>query len=297
MKTTNISQPSQSSFKSLSTTLRSLIFLTDEPDEHLYINIADAILGYGADALPFLKKKIDEVEDSCHRRRLESLIYTIEREDVVGKLKLWKSKREYDLMEPYFILSKYRFPNADWAWIGFQIMMIIEQAEKEINKDLTPLEQVKILNHIIYDVNKFRGDTISINNPNYYFVNTLFETHVGNPLSLGMLYCIVAERLGIPIYGIDLPNHFILAFCKKTERFPQLEDVLFYINPYNKGVVLTRKDIRNYLNELNVRSELKYFEPTRNSSIVKKLFNTLIETYSMSGKNNEANELREIMNY
>ena len=58
-----------------------------------------------------------------------------------------------------------------------------------------------------------------------------------------------------------------------------------------------RKDIRNYLNELNIRPELKYFEPTNNTLIVRKLFNTIIETYSMSGKINEANELREIMNY
>lgn len=278
-------------------TLETLMFLSDEPDNSLFDIIAEAIISYGENALPFLRKKIELTEDSFCHERLESLVCIIERRDVEEKLRVWREKREYDLMEPYFVLSKYRFPNADWTCTGFQMMMLIEQAEREIKKSLTPLEQVKILNHIIYDVNKFRGDTVAINNPNYYYVNNLFEKHIGNPLSLGMLYCIVAERIGIPIYGIDLPNHFILAFCKETERFPQLEDVLFYINPYNKGVVLTRKDIRNYLNEINVCSKLKYFEPTRNSSIVKKLFNTLIETYSMSGKNNEANEMRELMNY
>ena len=151
-------------------------------------------------------------------------------------------------------------------------MMIIEQAEREMNYELTPLQQVKVLNHIIYDVNKFRGDTSTINNVNYYYINTLLETHRGNPDSLGMLYCIIAERLDIPIYGIELPNHFILAYCKKTDHFPQIEDVLFYINPYNRGNVLMRKDIRNYLNEINVEPELRYFEPTRNVDIVKRLF-------------------------
>ena len=278
-------------------TLNSLICLTDEPDEHLYINIADAIVSFGEEALPSLKQKINNTNDLSHRQRLEQLIYNIERQGIMEKLKTWREKREHDLLEPYFTLAKYRFPNADWAWFGFQMMMIVEQAEKELNPELTPLEQVKTLNHIIYNVNRFRGDTVTISNPDYYFVNTLLETHIGNPLSLGMLYCIVAERLNIPIYGIDLPNHFILAFCKKTERFPQLEDVLFYINPFNNGNVLTRRDIRNYLAELNVKSELKYFEPTKNSAIMKKLFRTLIKTYSMSGKKTEANELREMMNY
>ena len=278
-------------------TLNALMFLTDEPDEHLYNNVADAIISFGEKALPFLKKKINNISDFYHRQRIEYLIYIIERHDIMKKLKSWRDKREHDLMEPYFILAKHHYPNADWAWYGFQLMMIIEQAEQELNSELTPLEQVKTLNHIIYDVNKFHGDTNYLNNPDYYFINTLLETRIGNPLSLGMLYCIVAERLNIPIYGVDLPNHFILAYCNKTEQFPQLEDVLFYINPYNNGNVLTRKDIRNYLSQLNVKSELKYFEPSKNEFIVKKLFKTLIKTYSMSGKESEANELREMMDY
>lgn len=256
-------------------TLDSLMFLTNEPDEYLYLNIANAILEYGNDALPLLNKKLNCSTDIYQKERLKSLIYNVERQDLISKLNLWSDKREHDLMEPYFLLSRNRFPNADWSWFGFQMVMIIEQAEKELNHNLTPLEQVKILNHIIYKVNKFRGDTMAINNPDYYYANTLLETRVGNPLSLGILYCIVAERLNIPIYGIDLPNHFILAFCKRTESFPKLEDVLFYINPYNKGNVLTRKDIRNYLRELGIKPVIRYFEPTRNISIVKKMLKTV----------------------
>ncbi len=252
-------------------TLHSLLFLTDDPDEHLYVNIANAIVSYGETALPYLKKKLNETTEYFHIERLKNLINIIEQQYVINKIKSWQEKREYDLLEPYFILSKYKFPKADWHSIGFQTIMIIEQVEKELNYDLTPLEQIKILNHIIYDVNKFKGDIIAINNNDYDYANKLFETHRGNPFSLGMLYCIVAKRLNLPIFPIVLPNHFILAYCKKTRHFPQLEDVLFYINPFNNGIVLTRKDIRNYLNELNIKSELRYYEPTKNHHIIKEL--------------------------
>lgn len=252
-------------------TLTSLMSLTDEPNEHLYINIANAIINYGETALPYLKDKLKETTDNLHVERLKNLIEVIERQLIVKRLKTWSEKREYDLLEPYFILSKYKFPKADWSNIGFQTIMIIEQVENELNYELTPLEQVKILNHIIYDVNKFKGDIVAINNDDYYYANTLFETHKGNPFSLGILYCIIAGRLGLPIFPVVLPNHFILAYCKKTRHFPLLEDVLFYINPFNNGIVLTRKDIRNYLNELNIKSELKYYEPTKNPHIIKRL--------------------------
>ena len=275
-------------------TLNALINLTDEPDANLYEIIANAIISFSDEALPLLKENLGVVHDLYHRNRIESLIYTIEYQGVVEKIRQWRNKRSYDLAEPYFILSRYRFPNADWSNIGFRTMVMVEQAE-DISDNLTPLEKVRALNHIIYKVNKFRGDIVSVNNPDYYFINTLFETNVGNPLSLGLLYSIIAERLRLPIYGVDLPQHFILAYTKQTDHHPLLEDVLFYINPFNDGLVLTRDDIRKYLGRLKIQPRLKYFEPATNTHIIEKLFNTLIDIYTINGKENEADEMREML--
>lgn len=276
-------------------TLNALINLTDEPDANLYEIIANAIISFSDEALPLLKENLGVVHDLYHRNRIESLIYTIEYQCVVEKIRQWRNKRSYDLAEPYFILSRHRFPNADWSNIGFRTMVMVEQAEDIISDNLTPLEKVRALNHIIYKVNKFRGDIVSVNNPDYYFINTLFETNVGNPLSLGLLYSIIAERLRLPIYGVDLPQHFILAYTKQTDHHPLLEDVLFYINPFNDGLVLTRDDIRKYLGRLKIQPRLKYFEPATNTHIIEKLFNTLIDIYTINGKENEADEMREML--
>lgn len=276
-------------------TLNALINLTDEPDANLYEIIANAIISFSDEALPLLKENLGVVHDLYHRNRIESLIYAIEYQGVVEKIRQWRNKRSYDLAEPYFILSRHRFPNADWSNIGFRTMVMVEQAEDIISDNLTPLEKVRALNHIIYKVNKFRGDIVSVNNPDYYFINTLFETNVGNPLSLGLLYSIIAERLRLPIYGVDLPQHFILAYTKQTDHHPLLEDVLFYINPFNDGLVLTRDDIRKYLGRLKIQPRLKYFEPATNTHIIEKLFNTLIDIYTINGKENEADEMREML--
>lgn len=276
-------------------TLNALINLTDEPDANLYEIIANAIISFSDEALPLLKENLGVVHDLYHRNRIESLIYTIEYQGVVEKIRQWRNKRSYDLAEPYFILSRHRFPNADWSNIGFRTMVMVEQAEDIISDNLTPLEKVRALNHIIYKMNKFRGDIVSVNNPDYYFINTLFETNVGNPLSLGLLYSIIAERLRLPIYGVDLPQHFILAYTKQTDHHPLLEDVLFYINPFNDGLVLTRDDIRKYLGRLKIQPRLKYFEPATNTHIIEKLFNTLIDIYTINGKENEADEMREML--
>ena len=97
--------------------VKSLIYLLDEPDEHLYINIANAIVAYGRQTLPLLKEKLGQTTDSYLKERIECLIDVIERQSVINRLNLWHDKREYDLLEPYFILSKY----IKSLWRGFFI--------------------------------------------------------------------------------------------------------------------------------------------------------------------------------
>ena len=67
-------------------TLDALILLTDETDINLYKYIADAIVSYGTDALPLLRKKISTSNDICQQERIESLIYVIEHNDVQPSL-------------------------------------------------------------------------------------------------------------------------------------------------------------------------------------------------------------------
>lgn len=271
-------------------TLNSLIKLTDEPDETLYNEIARNIMNFGMAAIPLLKKHLGNNNNDIQKERIESLIYNIESHLFISKIQEWKNNGASSILEPYLLLGKHRFPNTDWSMLSFELMLIVEQIDQELNRSMTPLEQVKVLNHIIFNINNINGNASTIRNPDYYYINTLLETRVGNPLSIGMLYISIAQRLNLPIYGIDIPLHFGLAFTKDVKN-PKAEDVLFYINPFNKGVIFTKDDIVHYLKELKTKPEVKHFSPMNNIQIINKLLKTLIETYSKSGDHTHAQEL------
>ena len=65
------------------------------------------ILLYVLSSFWYLMQKKDSATDDFLRERLEHLINIIERQSLVDKLNAWHEKREYDLLEPYFVLSKY----------------------------------------------------------------------------------------------------------------------------------------------------------------------------------------------
>ena len=68
-----------------------------------------------------------------------------------------------------------------------------------------------------------------------------------------MLYLELAERLKLPIYGVNLPEHFVVAYLMLPLQYLETvddESVLFYIDPFNKGSLFQRSDIEDFLMKL-----------------------------------------------
>jgi len=163
----------------------------------------------------------------------------------------------------------------------------------ELNDELTALEKVKVFNHILFDVHGFRGNKKNYHAAQNSYINSVLETRKGNPLSLSIVYIVLAERLGVPIYGVNLPNHFILAYVDEYNIMRFLEqgaapegesaDVLFYINAFSKGSIVHKSEISTYLEQLKLTPGPEHYNPCTNRSIIGRLLNNLIYSYDRLG--------------
>ena len=108
------------------------------------------------------------------------------------------------------------------------------------------------------------------------------ETKRGNPISLAIIYLAVANKLNIPVYGVNLPKNFILAYKDEYRQYDsedETEDILFYINPYNKGSVLGKREIDYFIQQQKLEAKKEYFVPCTNKDIIVRLINNLILSY------------------
>ena len=92
----------------------------------------------------------------------------------------------------------------------------------ELNYDLTSYEQIKILNYILFDVHKFRGNTTDYHHIDNSLIHKVLTEKTGNPVSISIVYAIIAQRLNIPVYGVNLPQHFVLGY-KSSEGIELLK--------------------------------------------------------------------------
>ncbi len=277
--------------------LDALVSLLDEPDNNMFGQVRKKIFSYGTDAIPALEDAWGAYLDNTIQQRIEVIIHHIQFNHIYNELQEWKTSNGQDLLKGFVLIAKYQYPNMNEKSIIDEIGKIIHDVWLELNNNLTPLEKIKVINHIIFDVHGFKGDAKDMHVPQNSFINKIIETKKANPISLGIIYMIVTQSLKIPVYGINLPRNFILAYMggminddkKNTES-----DVQFYLNPFNKGAVFTRREVEQFLSQINVEHDKKYFLPCDNITIIKRVLNNLIFSYEKSGEVGKVDEIKKL---
>lgn len=277
-----------------------LINLIDDPDESIFLHVRDRLLKYGPDAIPYLENSW-EVKDfgMLFQNRIENLIHEIQFEDSKNELLKWKNSSEKDLLKGAILIAKYQYPGLHDEKVYAEIERIQKDIWLEINNKQTALEKVYIFNKVIFDLHHFHGDAKHFHSPLNSYINTVLETKKGNPLSLSIIYSIIAQNLNIPIYGVNLPNHFVLAFLdefgvRKYIAEENKHGVLFYINPFSKGTVFDENEIKSFLTGINQPHLKEYFEPCSNTSILKRMLTNLISSFQEVGNSEKVKELIEL---
>lgn len=273
--------------------LKALISLVDEPDLRIYQEISGKILSYGNNALFYLEEAWENSLDNEFRVRINELIHKIVFIEIQEGLSNWVDKGADNLLHPHILISRLQYPDIKEDLIRAQIDKIKKDIWLEINNDTTPLEKVRVINHVLFDIYKFRGNKSDFHAVQNSMINTMLESGMGSPLSLGMLYITIAREMNIPIYGVNLPDHFVLAYTNESIEdrlaFMDEKEVLFYINPFSKGDVFSKKEVEQFLLEIKIKPDDSFYKPCSNIDIILRLLNNLYFSY-------EKIKLREKMN-
>lgn len=279
--------------------LQALISLVDEPNELLFSKVREKIYDYGFEAIPMLEHAWQSSLDHLVQQRIIEIIHDIQQQHLIKELQLWLATGHDDLLKGFLILTRFQYPELDVNAVTREVGKIVQDVWLELNQDLTPLEKIKVLNHVIYDIHKFSGNTANIHLPDNFYLKPLLETHKGNPLSLGMLYIIIARSLRIPVFGVNLPKHFVLAYVDEAEgnnaKNAAKDQVLFYLNPFNKGAVFTKNEIDLYVRQLKLEQSERFYKPCNNKDIIHRMISGLIESYKAASNQEKVDGLNQLL--
>ena len=284
-----------------STEVNALISLIEDPDESIYIQVRNELKNYGEQIIPQLEYYW-ELHDfgPLFRQRLEELIASIQYDSVYYRLKEWKSSPEQDLLEGALIINRYAYPGCDEEDLKRRVQRIRQDIWLELNDHLTAVEVVRVFNHMLFKEHGFMGERDHYDQPQNSYFSDLLTTHRGNPLSLSILYAHLAKSLDIPIYGVNLPSHFILCYldfepeAKEWGMTEDEADVLFYINPFSDGTMLQKTEIDEFLKSQNLPQDDRFYRPCSNKDMISRMINNLIHSYIAKNQQEKVSELKTL---
>lgn len=278
--------------------INSLIRLLDDPDTEIFEHIHNKLISYGGEVIEYLESAWEQAFDPIQQERIANLVHEIQFGLMKEELKLWYQGGAFDLLQGVITINKYQYPDLDEQKLINQIEAIKRDIWLQMIYDGSPSEQIKLINHVFYNIHGFSGNTSNHQDPQNSFLSQVLETKKGNQISLAIIYSIIAQKLDIPVYGVNLPQHFILAYVDETMETEFEGGILFYINAFNKGFIFGRRDVDMFLKQLNLKAEKQFYEPCSNADIIRRVLRNLISAYENLGsaeKVAELNELLEIM--
>lgn len=213
-------------------------------------------------------------------------MHDLQFDQVKRRLQEWNASADQDLLEGLWILNTFQYPELELETLKAAVHQLYVEAWTALSPDLEALDQVKILNHVLFKQLQFSGNTKNFHSPSNSMLSMVLETKKGNPITLCCIYLLVAKKLDLPIHGVNLPNLFVLTYLHP--------ETPFYINAFNKGVIFTRKDIQSYLEHLKIAPKEAYFGPCTSKDILLRSLKNLISAFEQLGERAKVEELQEL---
>lgn len=273
--------------------IHALIALLEDPDHDIYFQVRNKLVELGIEVIPDLENAWEVNFDSLMQSRAEQIIHEIQFNFTQTELKEWIASPEKDLLKAWLLLSRYQYPDLELGTIALQIEQIAKEIWMELNDNLTPLEKTRLINHMLFEVHGFKGNVRNFHAPQNSFISDVLSNKKGNPLSLSLLYLIVAQKCELPIKGVNLPKHFVIAYTH--EELYGGDPVKFYINPFSQGTILSRQDLERFVEKEKLELKTQFFTPCGNRSIIKRLLTNLLHSYSIQGNKEKAEEIQKFL--
>ncbi len=267
--------------------LKALVSLLDDDDKHIVTHVEDKILSIGTSVIPFLEKEWENSFNPTVQQRIEDLIHTLQYELLKGRLLDWYKGKEQDLLTGMWIVATYQYPEIELEKLKQELEQIYYETWLEFRPDLVPYDQVKVINSVLFNKLKFGANTKNFHSPGNSMINVVLQSHKGNPITLCVIYLLVAQKLKLPVQGVNLPNLFILTYKDAQTQF--------YINAFNRGLIFSKQDIENYINELHLVPQSSFFEACSSLDIIRRTLRNLVMSFEKIGEHAKAEEVKVLL--
>lgn len=207
--------------------------------------------------------------------------------DPVSEFRGFIRSLNYELETGALLLSRTVNPDLDVGASCLRLDAMGARCRQLIAEPATAREKCRVLNRVLFHEFGLHGNADHYTDPlNSYLDQVLFRRK-GIPISLSIVYLLVAERAGLTLAAIGLPGHFMIG-CYE-------EPVPFFIDPFNAGAFLNAGEVFALLRSGNVSASVTDLAPTPVREVLCRCCRNLVNHYTAAAEPERARLFAEFV--
>jgi regulator of sirC expression with transglutaminase-like and TPR domain len=164
------------------------------------------------------------------------------KDDTRREFSMLAAREPVPLARGALLLAKEEYPDLDVDQYLEKIGALAREAEPAVRAGADTVEKVQLLSEFLFTRKGFEGNRDQFGDPRNSFLNDVLERRLGIPITLSVLYIEVGRRLGLNLFGVSFPTHFLV---KAVDDRGEL-----IIDPFNGGSILGLDEIRARLTQI-----------------------------------------------
>ena len=270
--------------------IQSLLVLMDDPDPFIQESVNRRFVELGENVVPLLDEYRIDLKQGEEKSRISELIHTLTFEglqtDFVDALENGIKNRK-DLESIIFMLSRFGNPTIDTKHYKDKLDHFAEMVAPSIRYKLDERKKASQLFKFVFEDLNFTGDQQDYHNPTNCFIDTVIDRRKGLPISLSMVVMFIARRLDLPVFGINMPIHFMLTYIGDREGF--------LVDPYDNGAVVSYDQCYFFLKKNNIAPKPEYFQMASDMDILIRTIRNLIQSYEHKEQLEKVEDLKKLL--
>ena len=272
--------------------LPAMISLLDDSDTEVVSIVESRLKSEGIAIVPELEQAWFSLSEGPISGKLAEIISDIQHSDLCQAFEELWSKPHVSLLKTWICLSRVQTPQLVDIDIRLKINELKLDAWTQFGSLRDPLQQMSVLNDVMFRQHQFQGNSSQYHAIENSLIHETLNRKLANPISLSMLYIIVGQSLGLPVFGVNLPQHFIVAYCEMNQpplregiyeqemlRVEHVNKPLFYINPFSKGQIFKKESLDAFLKVVDVNPQEMFYDPCDEREIAKRVLRNMYHAY------------------
>ena len=265
---------------------RALIELIDDPAPTVRQALLDQFARLGRTSVDFLQEQARS-SNRLLAARASAYLRELKFADPVAEFRDFIHSLNYELETGALLLSRTIHPDLDIGASCSLLDRMAARCRELIAEPTVARDKCRILNRVMFHEHGFHGNTENYADPLNSFLDQVLIRRKGIPLSLSLVYLLVAERIGLPLEPVGLPGHFLVG-CYS-------EEVPFYIDPFNAGRLISAAEAVAMVRKQSLHPTLADLAPTPIREVLCRCCRNLVNHYTVANDHERARLFAEFV--